>query len=252
MTKRFSVKVLFSLSTTLLLSLAGCGGEVADSPVVPPPESQKASSSANEASRPVDAPGTLELPPGEIPSESNDQEEPTESGGLEMPTGVEVPEANLDTSSVQPASQTIQFAQWSEIEKQVVASKKLTVVDFWSLSCQPCLKEFSGLVRLHNALGDKVRCVAVDVDFDGRKSRPPEYYQERVAAFLTKVGARFPTYISKTSSDEIFAELDIDSIPAVFVFDANGKLVKRFVDSGDTVGFSYDKDVIPLVSQLAG
>ena len=40
------------------------------------------------------------------------------------------------------------------------------------------------------------------------------------------------------------------SIPAVLVFDAEGKLVKQFIDAGETIGFTYDKDVIPMVNSI--
>ena len=50
----------------------------------------------------------------------------------------------------------------------------------------------------------------------------------------------------------MYAATKLASIPAVLVYDAEGKVVKVFVDAGETVGFSYEKDVIPLVTRLAG
>ncbi|TWU42836.1 thiol-disulfide oxidoreductase [Novipirellula artificiosorum] len=194
-----------------------------------------------------DAAGGLELPPSEDPALETSPEPPDKSEGLEMP-----PIDSDQSSTGARASDTIAYASWQEIEQQITLVNKLTVVDFWSLSCQPCLEEFPGLVRLNKELGDKVKCMSVDVDFDGRKSRPPESYEERIVNFLTSVGATFPTFISQTASDEIFAELELASIPAVFVYDAEGNLVKRFVDAGETAGFSYDEDVIPFVKSLAG
>ena len=90
------------------------------------------------------------------------------------------------------------------------------------------------------------------MDYDGRKTRPPEYYEQRVADFIKSVGAEFTTYISSTPSDEVYAATDLVSIPAVMIFDAQGKVVQVFVDGGETAGFSYDDDVIPLVTKLAG
>ena len=34
--------------------------------------------------------------------------------------------------------------------------------------------------------------------------------------------------------------------------DANGDLIKKFADAGDTAGFTYDKDIIPLIEKIAG
>lgn len=146
----------------------------------------------------------------------------------------------------------VKIAEWDEIMKTVASSKKPAVLDVWSLVCQPCLEEFPGLVRLDKEMGDQVACFSADVDFDGRKTRPPESYRPRVEAFLQKVDAAsaFPHFISATSSDDVYSELDIDSIPTVVVFNADGTIAKKFVDAGETAGFTYDDDVIPFVKSL--
>jgi thiol-disulfide isomerase/thioredoxin len=131
-------------------------------------------------------------------------------------------------------------------------SGRVTVVDLWSLACEPCLKEFPGLVRLHQTMGSSVQCIAVDVDFDGRTSRPPEHYEDRVTSFLEGVGASgFPSFICRTPSDDVFAAANLASIPAVLIFSAEGEVSKVFVDAGDTAGFTYQNDVLPWVSDLA-
>jgi len=239
----------------ILVSLAGCNSEPAPPTAVTPPENKEV---VDESSDELDAPGQLELPSGDIPSPdavpspANEPKQSTGSGGLEMPSDADVSQSDPSPSKVSAARQTIRYAQWKEMEREITSSNQLTIVDIWSLSCQPCLAEFPGLVRLNREFGGKVRCISVDVDFDGRKTRPAESYEDRVVAFLAEVGATFPTYISETPSDEIFAELDLASIPAVLVYDANGILVKRFVDAGETAGFSYEADVIPFVKQIAG
>ncbi len=74
-----------------------------------------------------------------------------------------------------------------------------------------------------------------------------------MVAFLDSVGATgFPTYISSTPSDDVFTSAELISIPAVLVFDADGKIARKFVDAGDTLGFTYEKDVIPFVTKSSG
>ena len=226
---------------------AGCGGSTSDeSTVVTPPD--PVGTDAPPTADPSDPPGGLVLPPGEIPEASPADDSPAKPGGFEMPEQADVPPAD----SAATGAADIRYASWEEIEQFVTSTGKITVVDLWSLSCEPCLKEFPGLVRLLNSYGSRVQCVAVDMDFDGRKSRPPEYYQPRVADFLAGVGAEFPTYISNTPSDEIYAATELDSIPAVLIYDQTGKIVQVFADAGDTVGFTYETDIIPLVAKLAG
>lgn len=230
---------------TLLLAgvlVVGCGEpDPVESPTVTPPEREVLETEEPESTTP---PGSLELPPGDIPNATGDSESSAKEGGLEMPA-VPAPQsgANLDP---------VRYGTWEEIEQAVTSSGRVTVVDLWSLSCEPCLKEFPGLVRLHKTFGDSVQCVSVDIDFDGRKTRPPEHYEERVQAFLKDVGAEFTTYISRTPSDDVYAATQLDSIPAVLIYGKDGKIVQVFADSGDTIGFTYDKDVIPLVTKIAG
>ncbi len=212
--------------------------------VVPPPTTQPSDSTSDASPGPSDPPGKLELPPDDIP----EQEPTTESDA----PGLELPDDPSITSKASGDTAKIQYATWDEIAKFATSNGRVTVVDLWSTVCAPCVKEFPGLVKLHTEHGDAIQCISVDVDYDGRKSRPPETYEEHVVGFLTSVGATFPNYISRTPSEEIFATLDVVSIPAVLIFDAEGKLVKRFIDADETAGFSYEKDIIPLVTKLAG
>lgn len=138
--------------------------------------------------------------------------------------------------------------------QKLVASKKgqVVVLDAWSTSCVPCMREFPHLVELHKAFGDKVACISLSADYAGAKSKPPEFYREKVLKFLTKQGATFDNVLSSLPSDELFEKLQIPSIPAVFVYDRTGKLVKVFDNSEaetEEQEFTY-KDVTKLVSSL--
>lgn len=145
---------------------------------------------------------------------------------------------------------SVSLAPWAEILKAAKAEGRPAVLDVWSLGCEPCLKEFPGLVRLHQQWGEQLHCVSANIDFDGRKTRPPESYESKVMDFLRLKSASFDNYLCTTPSDEVYTELKIDSIPAVLIFDAEGKEVARFVDAGETLGFTYEKDIIPFVREM--
>ena len=197
-----------------------------------------------------ESPGDLVLPPGEIPDPSEQQAPAATEGGFELPDDVTIPD---DSGAAAAGKINVEYASWEAIQSAAQATGRVTVVDLWSLACEPCLKEFPGLVRLHEQMGEKVQCIAVDLDFDGRKSRPPESYEEQVVAFLQSVNAEgFPLYVCSTPSDEVFAAAKLPSIPAVLIFDAQGQLATVFVDAGETVGFTYEKDIVPAVEKLAG
>ncbi len=243
------------LSIATLVVMVGCGGSS------PPDESSATGSaaaptpsvapSAQTPTPAISAPGGMQLPADATIDLPNDNARQPKSGGFTMPADA----GDTQTSRKPPVDSTslstaVEFADWETIAEKAASTGKITVVDLWSLSCEPCMKEFPGLVRLQKEHGDKVQCIAVNVDFDGRKSRPPAHYKPAVGSFLASVGAgKFPNYICTTPSDEVFQATDIISIPSVLVYDADGKLIQKFVDAGDTMGFTYEKDVMPMLEK---
>jgi thiol-disulfide isomerase/thioredoxin len=154
------------------------------------------------------------------------------------------------------AEVTLQILNWEESMAIVKQHKgKIVVMDVWSTSCEPCMKEFPNLVKLHQEHGKDVACVSVSTDFAGSKNKPPKYYQERVLKFLTQQEATFDNVLCNVPSDELFEKIELASIPAVYVYGRDGKLVKRFdSESAGKVGtddeaFTY-ADVNKLVDSL--
>ncbi|MFM8725520.1 MAG: TlpA family protein disulfide reductase, partial [Planctomycetaceae bacterium] len=88
-------------------------------------------------------------------------------------------------------------------------------------------------------------------------NKPADFYRPKVEAFLKKQQAQFVNILCTDESDKFFAEQELSSIPAVYVFGADGKLAKRFDDSllqeGREEAFTYAADIAPFVKQqLAG
>jgi len=152
---------------------------------------------------------------------------------------------------------TLQIADWEETLERVAAHKgKIVVLDAWSTSCAPCMKEFPNLVKLHKKYGGKdVVCMSLACDYAGIKNKPPEFYREKVLKFLTRQGASFENLLSSVPSEELFDQkMQLSSIPAVYVYGRDGKLVKRFDNSdakSDDDNFTY-ADVTKLVEELVG
>lgn len=146
-------------------------------------------------------------------------------------------------------------ASWDDVQELVTASKgKIVVLDIWSTACQPCMEEFPHLVRLQRSRPDVV-CIAVSVDYAGIRSKPPKFYRERVEEFLReqKAGA-VQNFLCNLPADELFDALDLDSIPAVYVYGADGKVAKRFDNTTPSKpgaeGISYETQILPFVEQL--
>lgn len=270
-----------ALSSLLIAIVAGCGGGDVQSPtdLLPPSDSptevtlppmpgrDAVGPAVPSPELPGTAPGTITLPenfdPSAVPPpETNGPTNGGKEGGLKLPPlgdqsaflpadPVEQASAYQFTATLLQVDEvSLEAATWAEIKTQVTKTGKLTVVDVWSLACEPCLKEFPGLVAIDRDLGESVACFAVDSDFDGRKTKPAESYRPRIEAFLKSVGAKFPNFLCTTPSDDLFSELEIESIPAVLIFDGEGKLVRKFVDAGDDAGFTYDDNIVPFIKEL--
>lgn len=272
----------------LLAALTGCGGPASESatpaavsdeqteaagPAAPEPAvtapapnaepSAEPPADASEATSPA-AGSAMKLPPADAldADDSASQDDSAgNKGGIELPPELAPKTDAAEESSSNPvdpkandaaATATIeaQLADWKQIESHAKSTGKITVMDLWSTACPPCLEEFPGLVRLSESMPEQVACVSVSVDYDGRKTKPPESYSKSVNAFLGAMNADFTNFLCQTPSDEVFATMDLPSIPAVLIFDADGKLVKRFVDAGETIGFGYEKDIVPFVKTL--
>jgi thiol-disulfide isomerase/thioredoxin len=124
---------------------------------------------------------------------------------------------------------------------------KVVVVDCWSTWCDPCMKEFPGLVALHETHGpDKVACISLSLDYEGLPDKKPTDYEENVLKFLHSQRAAFDNVLASTPADEITQKLEFPAPPAVFVYDQEGQLVRMF--PGEEA--KYETHIAPLVEQL--
>ena len=96
------------------------------------------------------------------------------------------------------------------------------LLNVWATWCSPCREEFPDLLHVARELAPKgLRLVLVSVDFPGAEAE--------TTSFLTSQGVDFPTFL-RTGKDEAFVDgLERQwsgAIPATFLYDANGKLVR--------------------------
>ena len=105
-----------------------------------------------------------------------------------------VAEDTEETASGEVTLQVLDYAGFQEL----VASHhgSVVVVDVWSTSCPPCLREFPGLVDLHEQYEGEVACISLNLDYTGARNRSPEDYRERVMTWLERFGATFENVIA--------------------------------------------------------
>ncbi|MEP3478176.1 MAG: hypothetical protein ABJZ55_02905 [Fuerstiella sp.] len=149
----------------------------------------------------------------------------------------------------------LQTADWERMMQEVARHKgKVVVLDLWSTSCLPCMKEYPKLVAMQKHYPKDVVCLALNLDYAGIKSKPPEYYRPRIEKFLTAVKPDFKNFLCTTEANEFFDSIKLGSIPAVLVYGTDGKLAQRFDDKmlepGEEEPFSYEQDINPFVKKL--
>lgn len=164
--------------------------------------------------------------------------------------------AGVTNAAASPAFKLqLQMADWQFMTKEVARHKgKVVVLDLWSTSCLPCMKEYPKLVELQKKYPKQVVCLALNLDYAGIKSKPPEFYRPRIERFLSAVKPEFKNFICTTEANEFFDSIKLGSIPAVLVYGTDGKLAQRFDDKmlepGEEEPFSYEKDINPFVKKL--
>ncbi|MCA9114679.1 MAG: TlpA family protein disulfide reductase [Planctomycetaceae bacterium] len=149
---------------------------------------------------------------------------------------------------------TATVTDWAGVEQVIRQYRgKPVIVDLWSTSCEPCLRELPGLARLQQMLGDRVVCVTVSLDYFGGGKGPSAELQQEVLKVLRQQKLQSINLISSTPDETIYTRLDLGSVPAVLVYSREGKLVHRFDNEEDKYGekgFTYDGHILPYVRDL--
>ena len=141
----------------------------------------------------------------------------------------------------------------SEIMKRIASHRgKIVVLDCWSTSCPPCVREFPGLVTLQKEYGDSVVCLSLSFDYEG--FGVPEDVLPPVQKFLEQVSAgSIENLLNRDGADSLYTKMNLTSVPVVMVWDRDGTLVQQFDDdyANKKLGraFTYD-DVRQVVEQV--
>jgi thiol-disulfide isomerase/thioredoxin len=167
------------------------------------------------------------------------------AAGCQRANSADAPKADPKTEV------SLQIVDFEGIETTVARHRgKVVVMDAWSTACPPCVKEFPRLVALHKKYAEK-GLAAVSLSFDYEGIGKPQAVEPKVLKFLREKGATFDNLLSSEESDVLYRKFKLSAVPAVFVYDRQGKLRKRFdnenVKQADE--FTYD-DVEKLVVEL--
>lgn len=189
---------------------------------------------------------------------SSDAGSPDEATPVTTPANAEVSTGNssepvaTDIPSKAPESVELKIATYEELQATIAGSAgKVVVVDFWSTQCGPCIKEFPGLVALHQELpSSQLRCLSASLDYEDLPNFSVEEAHAEALSFLETQNATLENFILSEDSLIVLDEkLKLPSIPIVQVFDVDGKLARTF-DESSGESFTYEADVAPFVREL--
>ncbi len=151
-----------------------------------------------------------------------------------------------------PGGVQLSIVSFEGIQEHIARNRgRVVVMDAWSTSCAPCIKEFHNLVELHKKYGpERVACMSLSFDYEGLGT--PQEQQDRVLEFLRRQGAAFDNLMSNEESDVLYRKFKLAAVPAVFVYDRAGQLRKRFDNEkakSKVEAFTYEQ-VGQLVAEL--
>lgn len=171
---------------------------------------------------------------------------------LALPIGCTPPADEIAKESAGEADSevTLQILDYDGLQELIASHQgSVVVLDVWSTTCLPCLREFPGLVKLDRQYDEvDVACISVSLDYLGASNREPEYYRDDVLNVLKRFDATFENVLAAEGTDTMYEKLGVITPPAVLVYDRQGELVRRFVNQNNEE-FTYD-DVGELVAQM--
>lgn len=137
---------------------------------------------------------------------------------------------------------------WAQLQKRLANPRvKYTIVDAWLTTCGPCKENFPHVIAMHRKFADKGLAV-ISLSFDDPSDQAAVAEAEK---FLKEKKAVFTNILLDDSSGDGFDKLNINSIPAVFLYGPDGKEVKRFTMDDPNNQFTYE-EVEKTVAGLLG
>jgi len=165
--------------------------------------------------------------------------------GLVIPGGRNAAYSDDSTSS---GEVKLERLNWKQFQERLAANKqiKYTVVDAWSTTCGPCKENFPHVVEMHRKFSKKgLAVVSLSLDDPSDKAAVQE-----AEKFLKDRKAAFTNVLLNENFGEGFEKLNINAIPAVFIFGPDGKEVKRFTMDDVNNQFTYDEVEKAIVALL--
>lgn len=104
------------------------------------------------------------------------------------------------------------------------------VINLWATWCAPCRREIPDFEAVHQARGDEIRFVGINIGEDSG----------RAAEFLVDVGATYDQFLD--SEGYVVTELRATTMPVTIVLDTDGAIIERHLGPLDQDGLNQAID----------
>ncbi len=112
---------------------------------------------------------------------------------------------------------------------------RVVVLDFYATWCVPCRESIPHLIGLQKRYGPSGLEI-IGLNVGGPDDRV------KVADFSKELDIQYPLGFPDKTLTELFLS-DNDAIPQSFVFDREGKLVKRFIGYSEAIGKELEETI---------
>jgi thiol-disulfide isomerase/thioredoxin len=123
------------------------------------------------------------------------------------------------------AAVDVQLVKYDGLKEAVLKNRgKVVIVDFWSTTCIPCIKNFPHMLEMQQKYGkDGLAVISVSLD-PLAEGEAPEQRKARVLKRLEKLQAKgIANLILDESPDVVQNKLRVVEIPSVYVFNRQGQ-----------------------------
>lgn len=227
------------------VSLVGCAEEPGTS-VNPTPPSVVTPSASDEA-KPAESTATAPTPEGPVVASP----EPAEALADKPAEPASLPDLAAAAPAADPVESTEGVAlipiQYKDYLAKIAEGKaKLTLVDAWATWCAPCKENFPHVLEMDQKYASKgLKVISLSMDDPAEPKMVAE-----AKKFLNEKKSTITNYLLDHPLDEGFEFLNINGIPAVFLFGPDGKEIKRFTMDDPNNQFTYEQVEQEIVKML--
>jgi peroxiredoxin len=115
---------------------------------------------------------------------------------------------------------------------------KVVVLDFWYLSCYPCLQAMPHLNALYQAYASKGLVVL------GINSKDNPIRKEKINTYLSRKEIMYPTLLASEATDNAFL---VKAYPTIYVIGADGKVLASHIGFNDSMISKLEAVIVPAL-----